>query len=261
MMNTMNKTMVIKVVVLLSLMVTLMDVMIMMMMMMMAVHTTRRMTCAAALISNSSNVSKSNSEWSWQNTTNTSRIQIEKYFSSKDDFYPFILLDLISTDSQSVALSPFPLSLHVLILSPFPHSLSISSFSLHFRILSPFPHSLPISSQSDLQISTGCACRIHFPSDICTRIFFGIISIDTCIISIDTCIISIDTCIISIDTCIFFVAYIYVCIRVNLQWDEVAAETGQLIKPPVEGKSLIIRIVCHCHWQIDDKRWNNAGVS
>ena len=33
-------------------------------------------------------------------------------------------------------------------LSPFPHSLSLSSFSLHFLILSPFPHSLSISSFS-----------------------------------------------------------------------------------------------------------------
>ena len=40
--------------------------------------------------------------------------------------------------SVRITYSPFPLSLHVLILSP-------------------FPHPLPISSQSDLQISTCCA--------------------------------------------------------------------------------------------------------
>ena len=55
----------------------------------------------------------------------------------------------------NVILFPFPHSLSIssfsvdfLILFPFPHSLSISSFSVHFLILFLFPHSLFLSSFS-----------------------------------------------------------------------------------------------------------------
>ena len=59
---------------------------------------------------------------------------------------------------QRVNLSPFPHSLsissfsvHFLILYPFPHSLS---FPLNFLIFSPFPHSLSISSQPGCKAAT-----------------------------------------------------------------------------------------------------------
>ena len=61
-------------------------------------------------------------------------------------------------EREEICISPFLLSLQLVTLSPFPHSLSISSFcldffsifsfSLHFLTLSPFPLSLSISSHS-----------------------------------------------------------------------------------------------------------------
>ena len=57
-----------------------------------------------------------------------------------------------------ITFSPFPLNF--LILSPFPHSLSISAFSVHFLILCPFPHSLSISSFS-VHFLIHCLSLIH----------------------------------------------------------------------------------------------------
>ena len=61
----------------------------------------------------------------------------------------------------TVNLSPFPHSLSI--SSPFPHSLSISSFALHFLIRSPFPlHFLILSIflQPGCQAATICATLI-----------------------------------------------------------------------------------------------------